>query len=284
MENRDFCRYCKENILSIPRLTEEEEKKMLIEIKAGNKKIRKEFIERNLYLVVRHVFYVNPQSSYEEMYSCGCVGLLNAVEQFDISNEIKFSSYALYWIKSSIKYYGDIESKMIRLSSGFRDKMRAYIGFFDYYMQDNSCSPSINEIIQGTGLSNEDVFKCELYKNSFLSLDSPIDSDTDVTFMQLIPDSYDFVESIDMSYDFNNALVYILEKCNFPEESIEMFNLYFGFNNNNPHTYSEIGDVYGMTHQAVYSRINSMLKRLKKNERFMKMISTYNTSENNYRK
>jgi RNA polymerase primary sigma factor len=92
------------DINRIPLLTPQEEKELAKKVKAGDQKAREKMIKSNLRLVVSIAKnYVDRGLSLLDLIEEGNLGLLKAVERFDPDEECRFSTYATWWIKQSIK-------------------------------------------------------------------------------------------------------------------------------------------------------------------------------------
>ena len=96
-------------------LSKEEEKECLIKIKNGDKKARSKLIEHNLRLVA-HVIkkYYRQENDQEDLISIGTIGLIKAVDSFDINKNIKFSSYASKCIENEVLMYFRSQKKTLQ--------------------------------------------------------------------------------------------------------------------------------------------------------------------------
>ena len=99
-----------------PVLSAEEEKKLLQLINLGDKNARRIFIERNLRLVVSIAKgYIGNGMDFEDLIEEGNIGLLKAIDKFDITTGYKFSTYAVFWIRQSISRSIYEQSRNIRI-------------------------------------------------------------------------------------------------------------------------------------------------------------------------
>ena len=87
---------CGVNTSKLPILTKDEKEELLKRIKKGDTKARDEFINGNLRLVLSVIqrFYRRSESS-DDLFQVGCVGLIKAIDNFDISQNVQFSTYAV---------------------------------------------------------------------------------------------------------------------------------------------------------------------------------------------
>lgn len=99
-------------------LTAEEEVRLALAAKAGDREARNRLITANLRLVIKIASsYVNHGLSLEDLVGEGNLGLLRATEAFDPSFGVRFSTYAVYWIKQSIRHALTTTTGMIRIPS-----------------------------------------------------------------------------------------------------------------------------------------------------------------------
>ncbi len=84
------------NTAKLPMLKEEEKMRLLTEIKAGNRAAREEFIEGNLRLVLSVIQrFQSRGEQVDDLFQVGCIGLIKAIDNFDMSHGVKFSTYAV---------------------------------------------------------------------------------------------------------------------------------------------------------------------------------------------
>ncbi|MBQ7037237.1 MAG: sigma-70 family RNA polymerase sigma factor [Clostridia bacterium] len=84
------------NTAKLPTLSDAEKEKLLLEIKNGNKRAREDFIEGNLRLVLSVIQrFQNRGESVDDLFQVGCIGLMKATDNFDLSHGVKFSTYAV---------------------------------------------------------------------------------------------------------------------------------------------------------------------------------------------
>ena len=85
---------CGVNTSKLPLLSNEEKKELLIKIKNGDKEARTKFIQGNLRLVLSIIqrFYGRGEKA-DDLFQVGCIGLIKAIDNFDISQDVKFSTY-----------------------------------------------------------------------------------------------------------------------------------------------------------------------------------------------
>ena len=87
---------CGVNTAKLPTISNEEKKVLLEKIKNGDKEAREEFIQGNLRLVLSVVQrFSNRNENADDLFQIGCIGLIKAIDNFDLSLNVQFSTYAV---------------------------------------------------------------------------------------------------------------------------------------------------------------------------------------------
>ena len=109
------------NTSTLPLLTKEEKEELFIKIKNGDEAAREKFINGNLRLVLSVIqrFYGRGENA-DDLFQVGCVGLIKAIDNFDLSQNVQFSTYAVPMIIGEIRRYLR-DNNSIRVSRSVRD-------------------------------------------------------------------------------------------------------------------------------------------------------------------
>ena len=156
---------CGVNTAKLPLLKEEEKDELLARIKEGDEDAREQYIKGNLRLVLSVIKRFSSSSeNADDLFQIGCVGLMKAVDHFDPSRLVKFSTYAVPMIIGEIRrYLRDTAYKAIYAKEGFVKKY--------------SKEPTVQEIAEEIGISKEDiVFALDAIQMP-VSLHEPVYSD-----------------------------------------------------------------------------------------------------------
>ena len=95
---------CGVNTSKLPLLTEDEKKELFKEIKKGNEVAREKYIRGNLRLVLSILQrFSNSNENVDDLFQIGCIGLIKAVDNFDYTLNVKFSTYAVPMISGELK-------------------------------------------------------------------------------------------------------------------------------------------------------------------------------------
>ena len=148
---------CGVNTLKLPVLSEEEKKRLFDRIEEGDARARQQFIEGNLRLVLSVVSrFNNSGENPDDLFQVGCIGLIKALDNFDRSLNVKFSTYAVPMIIGECRRYLR-DNNSIRVSRSLRDIAYKAIYTKDILTKKNDREPSIVEIANEIDISPEDV-------------------------------------------------------------------------------------------------------------------------------
>src|SRR6266705_3285692 len=181
-------RYLRE-IGRIPLLTPQQEIDLASKIKKGDTEARERMINSNLRLVVTIAHdYANLGLPLLDLISEGNIGLTKAVERFDPTKGAKLSTYAMWWIKQSIKRALANQSKTIRLPVHLVDKV-AKVRRVSLQMSDElGREPTDDELGEEIGIATDKVAQLRSVGIRPASLDAPIGDDDSTEFGEMIGD------------------------------------------------------------------------------------------------
>lgn len=168
---------CGVNTSNLPVLSKEEKEELFIKIKAGEEEARQKFIYGNLRLVLSVIqrFYGRGESA-DDLFQVGCVGLIKAIDNFDLSQNVQFSTYAVPMIIGEIKRYLR-DNNSIRVSRSIRDLAYKVIQYKERYTKENNKEPTIEEIAKELQVGTEEIaFSLEAIQDP-VSLQEPVYND-----------------------------------------------------------------------------------------------------------
>lgn len=145
------------NTSKLPVLTNVEKKELLERIKKGDLEAREIFINGNLRLVLSIIQRVNSRGeNLDDLFQIGCVGLIKAIDNFDISLNVQFSTYAVPMIIGEIKRYLR-DNNPIRVSRSIRDLAYKIMTIKERVIKQNLKEPTIEELAQELGVEKEEI-------------------------------------------------------------------------------------------------------------------------------
>ena len=246
---------CGVNTSKLPVLKESEKRELLLQIKQGNNVARDSFIKGNLRLVLSVIQRFNRGENVDDLFQVGCIGLMKAIDNFDLNQNVKFSTYAVPMIIGEIRRYLR-DNNSIRVSRSLRDIAYKALLVRDKLIKDNNKEPTISQISKELNLPREDVvFALDAIQDP-VSLYEPIyhDGGDAIYVMDQVKDN----KNTDESWLENISIKEAMKKLSSREKLI--LNLRF-FNGK---TQMEVADEIGIS-QAQVSRLEKIaLKHMKK--------------------
>ena len=240
----------------LPKLSSKEQMEMLYNIKNGNVELKDKFIEANLRLVLSIIKKFNNRGeNINDIFQVGVVGLIKAIDNFDIKQPVQFSTYAVPMIIGEIKRYLR-DNSAFRVTRSLRDLAYLISQEKEKYIQKNNEEPTIDELCKITGAEKEDVILAIDSMISPMSIyDSVYNDGGDQIYLldQLKNEKEESESVIDKI-----AIEQILDKLSDKERHI-IVRRYF-----NNKTQTELAEELGVS-QAQVSRIEkNALERIKK--------------------
>jgi RNA polymerase sporulation-specific sigma factor len=169
---------CGVNTARLPLLSQEEQSILWQKIKAGDLGARETYITGNLRLVLSILKrFSNHNENLDDLFQIGCIGLIKAIDNFDPTLQVKFSTYAVPMIIGEIRRYLRDTSSCIRISRSLRDTAYKAILAKERLLKENTTDPSMEEVAAAAGISMEDMLYALDAMQSPLSLYDPIYND-----------------------------------------------------------------------------------------------------------
>ncbi|MBQ9141716.1 MAG: RNA polymerase sporulation sigma factor SigG [Lachnospiraceae bacterium] len=237
---------CGVNTAKLPLLKQEEKDKLFAMIAEGDAAAREKYIEGNLRLVLSIIKrFSSSNENVDDLFQIGCIGLIKAIDNFDSSLNVKFSTYAVPMIIGEIRRYLR-DNNSIRVSRSLKDTAYKAIYTRDILTRKNLKEPTIEEIAQEIGVSKEDiVYAMDAIQNP-MSLYEPIFTDAGDTLyvMDQISDKKNKEENWVEKLSLNEAMKRLANR----ERDIITLRFFEG------KTQMEVADIIGIS-QAQVSRL-----------------------------
>ena len=155
-------------------LSEKEMTSLLKRIHEGDETAREPFVQGNLRLVLSVIQrFANRKESVDDLFQIGCIGLIKAIDNFDTTLNVRFSTYAVPMIIGEIRRYLR-DNNAIRVSRSLRDTAYRAICARELYLKQNQKEPSIEEIAAEIGIGKEDIVYALDAIQSPMSLYEPV--------------------------------------------------------------------------------------------------------------
>ena len=247
---------CGVNTAKLPVLSNDEKIALFEKIKQGDKEARETIIGGNLRLVLSVIQRFNNRGeNMDDLFQIGCIGLIKAIDNFDTSHNVKFSTYAVPMIIGEIRRYLR-DNNQIRVSRSLRDIAYKALKAKEEFISQNSKEPTIDELAKMLELSKEEVvFALESIQDP-ISLHEPAYNDgTDTIFVM---DQVKDTKNTDEQWLENIALSEAMKRLSDREKHIISLRFFSG------RTQMEVAEEIGIS-QAQVSRLEKgALERMRK--------------------
>lgn len=265
--NREMKPYFAE-IKDIPLLSREEEKRLFRQLrKNGDRTVRDKIAKSNLRLVISIAKrYQHMGLPLDDLIEEGSLGLLKAIEKFDLRKNCKFATYASFWIRQSVTRALTNEGKLVRLPAHVTSRLSKMRRADEKLRHKLGREPSMEETAAAIKLSRREVYDLKSITTSYDSLDSPIGEDGSGQLIDIIVDkskdgedilSMDRIAGI-MCYD---SIMNVIG--NLPDRESTVLRLRFGLEDGVFRTLDEVGREIGLTRERIRQIEMSAIKKLK---------------------
>jgi len=166
------------NTSNLETIKSKDMEELFIKLKETNdKSIRDKLVMGNLKLVLSILKrYNNRNENLDDLFQIGCVGLVKAIDNFDLSYGVKFSTYAVLMIEGEIRKYLR-DNNTIRISRSLKENAYKILKYKNDYMMNNGKEPSIEEISKELNLDNKEILSSLEATKSIISYFDPIYDD-----------------------------------------------------------------------------------------------------------
>lgn len=148
---------CGVNTNKLPVLSNEEKNVLLEKIKNNDEQARQEFINGNLRLVLSVIQrFSNRGENPDDLFQVGCIGLIKAIDNFDLSQNVQFSTYAVPMIIGEVRRYLR-DNNSIRVSRSIRDLAYKVLAVKEKYKKEQQREISIEEISKILNVEPEEI-------------------------------------------------------------------------------------------------------------------------------
>ena len=247
---------CGVNTSKLPVLKEKEKRELLLKMRNGDTKARETFINGNLRLVLSVIQRFNNRGeNVDDLFQVGCIGLMKSIDNFDLTQNVKFSTYAVPMIIGEIRRYLR-DNNSIRVSRSLRDVAYKALLVRDKLIKENNKEPTISQIAKELNIPREEVvFALDAIQDP-VSLFEPIyhDGGDAIYVMDQISDS----KNSDDSWLENISIKEAMKKLNDREKLILTLRFFNG------RTQMEVAEEIGIS-QAQVSRLEkNALEQMKR--------------------
>jgi len=223
-------------------------------------------VEQNYRLVIPIVKkFMKKGVDFMDLVEEGNMGLIKAVEKFDLSKKVAFSTYAVYWIEQFIRKAIENQTKTIRIPSHIWDSLNLWMKTWSKLRDKYNREPTVDEVATKLNLTKKqtkNLLKAAAVFNGTSSLETPIGDDSDIYIKDIIVDDKikspeSVTEIVRTNTDIGTALNYL------PPREKEIIRMRFGLGGIKPMSLEESGKVLKISRERVRQLEVKALKRLK---------------------
>ncbi len=248
----DVVRIHLNEIKRIPLLTNDEETQFAVKAAAGDKNARDKLLTSNMRFVIKIASqYLNKGLEYEDLISEGYLGLMKALDHFDVSKGYHFISYAVWWIRQSIMKAIVDFGRPIRLPVN-KDA--------ELYKIKNACrtvnphgrkteEEELEEVALRLGMTKHHIRELINISQEMISLDSPVGFDSDSSLIDTVP-AMDFTPE-DAAVDASLKTEIGKALSGLDKKSVEVLNMRYGLNGQGERTLKEVGEKMNLSRERV---------------------------------
>jgi len=249
----------------IPTTTREEEKELAERIQKGDQEALNRLVEGNLKFVVKVAQgYQGCGLSLMDLINEGNLGLIEAAKRFDPSKNVKFISYAVWWIRQSILRALSEQGRTIRLplkQGGLLVKLGKV--YSELAQEKEGREPTPKEVAERMDLSEEEVRAILEFSKKPLSLDAPTVEDENVTLMNFVTNKSNLApDEVVINQTLIEELRELLDDLDPREATI--LRLRYGIDGEEPLTLEQIGERLHLSRERVRQLEKRAKARLKK--------------------
>ena len=148
---------CGVNTAHLPTLGDEEKRELLVRARGGDREARKTLIVGNLRLVLSIIQrFSSRRENFDDLFQVGCMGLIKAIDHFNVELDVKFSTYAVPMIIGEVRRYLR-DNNPIRVSRSLRDLAYRSLGVREEILRRENREPSTEEIAKVLGEESDTV-------------------------------------------------------------------------------------------------------------------------------
>ena len=232
-------------------LTFEQERELLKRAQAGDTEARNELIMHNMRLVKSIAgHYTCAGLDNDDLISIGSMGLVPAIEKFDLTSTHKFSTYATYWIKQAIRREIINQNRTVRIPANVQETYNNIRKTTETLRQALGHEPTKRQVAKAMGLTAKEIEEITSFFLEPISTEVPLTDEDETTIGDLLADENN-IDPVDAVYfnELHEAVSAILETL--PEKEREVIRLRFGMDGHQQRSLEEVGAMMGYSREWI---------------------------------
>ncbi len=265
LSHNNVARYIR-GVLAIPNLDREEEEALFRDFKEkGDVEAARKIILANLKLVVNLAYKFRKFRDASDLIQEGNLGLMTAIQKFDIEKGVRFATYASWWVKAKIQEFIISHMSIVRFGKS-RDERRLFFNLvstvkeIESYKEGRELTPEelVNKVAEKLSVSPEKVRDAMAMMASY----------NDVSIYEELPDGTPKLLELKQTESFDDELDAVMQKEQLHKvlgqlNEREQFIITNRFLNDSPMTLQEIGDKYGISKERVRQLESNAIKKIR---------------------
>jgi len=273
----DSVRLYLREIGQVPLLTTEQERELAGRIAEGgpdSEEARQQMAAANLRLVVSIAKrYRDRGLPLLDLIQEGSLGLLRAIEKFDVTKGYKFSTYATWWIKQALSRALADQARLVRLPVHLGETLNRIQVSRRRLTQELGREPNDAELAQSLSMTEEKLRDLRRTAQDPVSLATPVGEEADSTLADFIPDPHALdADDAAVSGMLRVQIAAALDQLT--ERERRVLEMRYGLSDGQPHTLEEVGKAFGVTRERVRQIEVKALRKLR-HPRLGKLLKDY---------
>ncbi len=265
--------YLKE-ISSIPLLTVQEERELGRRIQKGDREALQKLVESNLRFVIKiSKKYRGYKLSFLDLINEGNLGLIEAAKRFDPSRNVRFTSYAVWWIRQSILHAITNLGHPMRLPAKISNTLYRVGNTIAKKTNELRRKPTLHEIAEEVGITIEELASMLELAGDATSLNQPIHEEGELVLGDLLASGPTLEEGVTLQF-LKEHVSEALDRLD-PNERM-VLRLRFGLDQGVSQTLKEIGDQMHLSRERIRQIEARALEKLRQNRRSETLASYLN--------
>ena len=248
-------------------LSGDEEKALARRIHAGDQEALQRLVEANLRFVVSYCKrYRGLGLSFLDLIHEGSLGLMEAAKRFDPERNVKFISYAVWWVRQAIFHALSEQHRIFRLPQKLSGQVSKVGNARDRLASELDRAPTTAELAKSTDLSEHEVENALKVAGDDLSLSAAVGEDGGLELGDTIEqDTVPSVERTLMRSSFEEQIRSLVAELD--EKERQVISMRFGLDGEDPRTLQEIGEALGLSRERIRQIESKAKEKLRRNQR-----------------
>ena len=263
-------------------LTREEERRLIEQAQKGSKEAREELILKNqglVMLIASKYRSSNYNLSFDDYIQVGNIGLMTAIDKFDLSQDTKLSTYAIWWINQRIIRTIQDYGRTIRIPANLHESIFKYKKEIQQLQQELNRYPTPEEIFKKLGYSKKNIERFENMQMELLSLDSTIGEEDKDSLLNFISDDRQNPNTLVMQKSLREELIKVIDLVIPQERDNSIIKYRYGLLDKDPMTLEEIGSLYGLTRERIRQIEEKGLNKIRLSKETERLLSFFSNAD-----